>query len=68
MALDTAYWTVFNHVTIWGSLVVYFALQFIYNYLFNAAYVGSLAVVSIELVLHITTINPSDRLQEIITY
>ena len=42
IALDTAYWTVFNHVTIWGSLVVYFLLQFGYNYLFTGEYIGTL--------------------------
>ena len=42
IALDTAYWTVFNHITIWGSLVVYFMLQFAYNYLFTGEYIGTL--------------------------
>ncbi|TMS39025.1 hypothetical protein L596_005622 [Steinernema carpocapsae] len=28
--LDTAYWTVINHITIWGSLLFYFALVIIY--------------------------------------
>jgi phospholipid-translocating ATPase len=45
IALDTAYWTVFNHIMIWGSLVVYFALQFAYNYLFNGSYIGTLSKV-----------------------
>jgi hypothetical protein len=35
-----------NHVTIWGSLAVYFILQFGYNYLFGGTYVGSLTMVS----------------------
>nr|XP_032514834.1 probable phospholipid-transporting ATPase IM isoform X2 [Danaus plexippus plexippus] len=32
IALDTTYWTVFNHITIWGSLVSYFVLDYFYNY------------------------------------
>ncbi|XP_059080984.1 phospholipid-transporting ATPase ID-like isoform X5 [Tigriopus californicus] len=43
VALDTSYWTAFNHITIWGSIAVYFLLQFSYNYIFGGAYVGSLA-------------------------
>ncbi len=46
IALDTAYWTVFNHIMIWGSLAVYFALQFGYNYLLDGSYIGTLTMVS----------------------
>jgi hypothetical protein len=46
IALDTAYWTVFNHITIWGSLVWYFALQYFYNFVIGGSYVGSLTKVS----------------------
>uniref|UniRef100_A0A4W3K0S0 Phospholipid-transporting ATPase n=1 Tax=Callorhinchus milii TaxID=7868 RepID=A0A4W3K0S0_CALMI len=28
IAIDTVYWTAFNHLFIWGSLVVYFAISF----------------------------------------
>ena len=35
IALDTSYWTVFNHITIWGSLVFYFCLTFFYNWAFK---------------------------------
>ncbi|KAK2721275.1 hypothetical protein QYM36_003528, partial [Artemia franciscana] len=42
MALDTAYYTVWNHITIWGSLGFYFILQFFYNYVIGGSYVGSL--------------------------
>lgn len=45
IALDTAYWTVFNHITIWGSLVWYFALQYFYNFVIGGSYVGSLTKV-----------------------
>ncbi|CAK1581121.1 unnamed protein product [Parnassius mnemosyne] len=44
IALDTTYWTVFNHVTIWGSLVSYFVLDYFYNYVIGGPYVGSLTV------------------------
>ena len=47
IALDTAYWTVFNHIMIWGSLLVYFVLQFSYNYLLNGEYIGTLDKVTI---------------------
>lgn len=30
IALDTSYWTVFNHICIWGSLVFYFALTLVF--------------------------------------
>jgi len=42
VALDTAYWTVFNHITIWGSLIFYFGLQYFYNFVIGGSYVGSL--------------------------
>lgn len=42
IALDTSYWTVFNHITIWGSLVFYFCLTFFYNWAFMGAHAGSL--------------------------
>jgi len=42
IALDTSYWTVFNHITIWGSLIFYFCLTFFYNWVFKSANVGSL--------------------------
>ncbi|RVE54299.1 hypothetical protein evm_001126 [Chilo suppressalis] len=44
IALDTTYWTVFNHITIWGSLVSYFVLDYFYNYVIGGTYVGSLTV------------------------
>ncbi|CAM1330633.1 ATP8B2 (predicted) [Pycnogonum litorale] len=31
IALDTSYWTVFNHIVIWGSVLLYFALTFFIN-------------------------------------
>ena len=33
---------------IWGSLLVYFVLQFSYNYLLNGEYIGTLDKVSID--------------------
>jgi hypothetical protein len=46
IALDTSYWTVFNHIMIWGSLIWYFVLQYFYNYVIGGRYVGSLSKVS----------------------
>ena len=43
IALDTSYWTVFNHITIWGSLIFYFCLTFAYNWAFRGPHVGSLS-------------------------
>ena len=42
-ALETAYWTLFNHVVIWGSIVFYFALTFVFysDLLFGYTYVGT---------------------------
>ncbi|XP_047740035.1 phospholipid-transporting ATPase ID-like [Hyalella azteca] len=42
ICLDTSYWTVFNHVTIWGSPVMYLIAQFFYNYALGGDYVGTL--------------------------
>lgn len=42
IALDTTFWTVFNHITIWGSVITYFVFDFVYNYYFGGPYVGSL--------------------------
>ncbi|XP_018570788.1 phospholipid-transporting ATPase ID isoform X3 [Anoplophora glabripennis] len=42
IALDTMYWTVFNHIMIWGSLAFYFVADNFYNYICNGPYVGSL--------------------------
>ncbi|KAL4710938.1 hypothetical protein ACJJTC_017903 [Scirpophaga incertulas] len=44
IALDTTYWTAFNHITIWGSLISYFVLDYFYNYVIGGTYVGSLTV------------------------
>jgi phospholipid-translocating ATPase len=43
VALDTSYWTVWNHITIWGSLFLYFVLTFFYNYVVQSKQVGSLS-------------------------
>ncbi|KAK9754365.1 Phospholipid-translocating P-type ATPase C-terminal [Popillia japonica] len=45
IALDTAYWTVFNHIMVWGSLAFYFMMDYFYNWtVFNHIMVwGSLA-------------------------
>ena len=50
IALDTTYWTVFNHITIWGSILVYFLLQFVSNFLLGGKYIGSLYMVRIYLI------------------
>lgn len=43
IALDTAYWTVFNHVVIWGSVAFYFAITlFINSNLIKNQYLGCL--------------------------
>ncbi|XP_076258648.1 ATPase phospholipid transporting 8B isoform X2 [Rhynchophorus ferrugineus] len=42
IAMDTVYWTVCNHVMIWGSLAFYFIADNFYNYIYGGPYVGSL--------------------------
>merc|ERR550519_659749 len=42
VALDTSYWTVWNHITIWGSLIFYFILTFFYNFVVAGKHIGSL--------------------------
>ncbi|KAI8128149.1 Phospholipid-transporting ATPase ID [Lucilia cuprina] len=44
IALYTSYWTIFNHITIWGSLIWYFVLDYFYNYVVGGPYVGSLTM------------------------
>lgn len=40
--MDTQYWTIFNHIMIWGSLGFYFIADNFYNYVCSGPYVGSL--------------------------
>lgn len=47
IALDTSYWTVFNHIMVWGSLIWYFILDYFYNFVIGGSYVGSLTMVRI---------------------
>ncbi|XP_069679898.1 phospholipid-transporting ATPase ID isoform X1 [Periplaneta americana] len=56
IALDTSYWTVFNHIMIWGSLIWYFVLQFFYNYVIGGRYVGSLTKAMTEATFWFTTV------------
>uniref|UniRef100_T1PJK4 Phospholipid-transporting ATPase n=1 Tax=Musca domestica TaxID=7370 RepID=T1PJK4_MUSDO len=44
IALYTSYWTIANHITIWGSLIWYFVLDYFYNYVIGGPYVGSLTM------------------------
>lgn len=55
VALDTSYWTVFNHITIWGSLGWYFMLDYFYNYIIGGSYVGSLTTAMRESTFWFTT-------------
>lgn len=42
VALDTTYWTVINHIVIWGSIAFYFALTFFINSdLLSYSYIGT---------------------------
>jgi len=59
VALDSSYWTYFNHITIWGSIAVYFILQFALNYILvaiglNAPYVGSLTMALSDYTFYVT--------------
>ncbi|XP_050535575.1 phospholipid-transporting ATPase ID isoform X2 [Daktulosphaira vitifoliae] len=44
VAFDTSYWTIINHIVIWGSLVMFFIAEYAYNYIFGGYYVGSLTM------------------------
>lgn len=54
--MDTSYWTIFNHLTIWGSLLLYFILDYSYNYSIQGAYVGTLTMAMNEGMFWFTTI------------
>ncbi|XP_067642214.1 phospholipid-transporting ATPase ID isoform X3 [Eurosta solidaginis] len=56
IALYTSYWTIFNHITIWGSLVCFFVLDYFYNYVFGGPYVGSLAMAMKDLTFWTTMV------------
>lgn len=56
IALDTSYWTVFNHIMIWGSLLWYFFLDYFYNYIIGGPYVGSLTQAMQEATFWFTTV------------
>ncbi|XP_038115502.1 uncharacterized protein LOC6041793 isoform X4 [Culex quinquefasciatus] len=56
IALDTSYWTVFNHIMIWGSLLWYFFLDYFYNYVIGGPYVGSLTQAMKEATFWFTTV------------
>lgn len=40
--IDTAYWTIINHIVIWGSLIVYFLTTWVYNKYIGGKYAGAL--------------------------
>ncbi|XP_076377018.1 ATPase phospholipid transporting 8B isoform X4 [Megalopta genalis] len=48
IALDTSYWTIVNHIMVWGSLVWYFILDYFYNFVIGGSYVGSLTMAMSE--------------------
>ncbi|XP_029405747.2 phospholipid-transporting ATPase ID isoform X2 [Bactrocera dorsalis] len=56
IGLYTSYWTIFNHITIWGSLVCFFVLDYFYNYVFGGPYVGSLAMAMKDLTFWATMV------------
>lgn len=45
IALDTSYWTIVNHIMVWGSVIWYFILDYFYNFIIGGSYVGSLTMV-----------------------
>ncbi|EDW65689.2 phospholipid-transporting ATPase ID isoform X4 [Drosophila virilis] len=54
IALYTSYWTIVNHITIWGSLIWYFVLDYFYNYVIGGPYVGSLTQAMKDLTFWVT--------------
>ncbi|XP_015185964.1 PREDICTED: phospholipid-transporting ATPase ID isoform X6 [Polistes dominula] len=56
IALDTSYWTVVNHIMVWGSLIWYFILDYFYNFVIGGSYVGSLTMAMSEATFWFTTV------------
>ncbi|XP_068248598.1 probable phospholipid-transporting ATPase IM isoform X2 [Palaemon carinicauda] len=56
MCLDTSYWTLFNHITIWGSLIFYLLLQYFYNFVIGGEYVGALSKAMGEPLFYFTSL------------
>ncbi|XP_025986047.1 phospholipid-transporting ATPase ID isoform X2 [Solenopsis invicta] len=56
IALDTSYWTIFNHIMVWGSLIWYFILDYFYNFVIGGSYVGSLTMAMSEATFWFTTV------------
>ncbi|KAK3887896.1 hypothetical protein Pcinc_008046 [Petrolisthes cinctipes] len=52
--LDTLYWTPFNLIAIWGSLIFYILLQYFYNYMLGGDYVGALSKAMGEPIFYLT--------------
>ncbi|KAJ8673481.1 hypothetical protein QAD02_004743, partial [Eretmocerus hayati] len=48
IALDTSYWTIINHIMVWGSLIWYFIMDYFYNFVIGGSYVGSLTMAMSE--------------------
>ncbi|XP_015596375.1 phospholipid-transporting ATPase ID isoform X2 [Cephus cinctus] len=56
IALDTSYWTIFNHIMVWGSLIWYFILDYFYNFVIGGSYAGSLTMAMSEATFWFTTV------------
>ncbi|KAH0946694.1 hypothetical protein HN011_008747 [Eciton burchellii] len=56
IALDTSYWTIVNHIMVWGSLIWYFILDYFYNFAIGGSYVGSLTMAMSEATFWFTTV------------
>lgn len=56
IAIDTSYWTIINHFTIWGSVVFYFVADYAYNYFLGGPYVGALTLAMQGLNFWLTTV------------
>ncbi|XP_011344588.1 phospholipid-transporting ATPase ID isoform X7 [Ooceraea biroi] len=56
IALDTSYWTIVNHIMVWGSLIWYFILDYFYNFVIGGSYVGSLTMAMSEATFWFTTV------------
>ncbi|XP_043278571.1 probable phospholipid-transporting ATPase IM isoform X10 [Venturia canescens] len=56
IALDTSYWTIVNHIMVWGSVIWYFILDYFYNFIIGGSYVGSLTMAMSEATFWFTTV------------
>ncbi|XP_065215158.1 phospholipid-transporting ATPase ID isoform X2 [Planococcus citri] len=54
--IETAYWTIINHIVIWGSFVVYFFMTWLYTKFIGGKYAGALNNAMTQPVFYLTLV------------